>query len=110
MNTILSEEEFQLPMKLLELCADQYNEKIILTVDIDYKICVYIKNIDRIKRRKYLSNLEGRGSTYHDACVDFINNLMDKKYNIRYKTKFYATETLRTIIRKSKFDKIYKNK
>lgn len=104
---ILTSDEYILPMELVEKCANEYHEKIILTIDKDYHICIYIKNIDRIKNRRLLSNLEGRGLTYHDACIDFILNLMDKNYTIRYKSKFYATETLRTIIRKTNFMDIY---
>ena len=104
-----TENNYNLPMELVQKCADEYHEKIVLTIDKDYKICIYIKNIDRIKGRKYLSNLEGRGFTYHDACVDFLINLMDKNYFLRYKTKFYATEALRGIIRKSEFMDFYNN-
>lgn len=103
----LSNEEYKLPIDLVQKCAEQYHEKIILTIDTEFKICIYIKNIDRIKGRKYLSNLEGRGFTYQEACIDFIKNLMDKNYNIRYKTKFYATESLRTIVRRTNFIDIY---
>lgn len=102
-------EDYSLPMELVQSCADAYHEKIVITIDKDYKICIYIKNIDRIKGRKYLSNLEGRGNTYRDACINFLCNLMDRNYNIRYKTKFYATEALRTIVRKSNFMEIYNN-
>ena len=99
--------DMNLPMYLVEKCAKCYNEKIVVTIDKDYKICIHIRYIDRLKKRKYLSNLEGRGETYKDACIDYIKNLMDKKYTIRYKLRFYATEKLRTIIRKSNFNELY---
>ena len=91
------------PMLLMERLAEYYKERIIVDVDVDYKICVHINNIDRIYKKKYLSNLEGRGYTYEDACIDYIKNLMDRKYNIRYNSKFYATNSLRTIVRKSNY-------
>lgn len=91
------------PMLLMEKLASYYNERIFVDVDVDYKICIHINNIDRIYKKKYLSNLEGRGLTYEEACKDYIKNLMDRKYCIRYKSKFYATNSLRTIIRKSNY-------
>ena len=91
------------PMSLIEKLANHYKERILIDVDVDYNICVHINNIDRIYKKKYLSNLEGRGLTYEEACKDYIRNLMDSKYNLRYNSKFYATKTLRTIIRKSNY-------
>ena len=90
-------------MELIEKIANHYNERIHVTVDKDYNICVHINNIDRIYRKKYLSNLEGRGETYKKACENYIRNLMDKKYYLRYNSKFYATKTIRNIIRKSNY-------
>lgn len=86
---------------LVDKVADTYNEKVQTCIDIDDMICVYIHNIDKIYKRQYLSNLEGRGYTYEQACKNYINNMMDRKFNLRYKIRFYATTKLRTIIRKA---------
>ena len=106
-NREINTEYYNLPMILMDKLANYYNERIVLTIDDDYRLCIYINNIDRLYRKKYLSNLEGRGYTYREACIDYIKNLMDSKFNIRYKINLYATNPLRTIIRKSNFNKYY---
>lgn len=85
---------------ILYSIAKLYNEKVITCIDSDGLICVYIKNIDCIYKRKYLRNLEGRGCSFDVACENYINNAMDTNYNLRYKIKFYATTKIRRIIRK----------
>lgn len=93
MNNIIT------PMFIIEMIANRYDERIISTIDKDYNICIYINNIDKIKKKKYISNLEGRGLTYKDACIDYINNVLNTDYCIRYKKKFYATTPIRNIVK-----------
>ena len=95
--------EYNLPMILMEKLSKASKERIVITVDVDYNICIHINNIDRLYKKKYLSNLEGRGLTYRDACINYINNLMDSNYRLRYKSKFYITTKLRNIIKKSNY-------
>ena len=87
-------------IEMVVCMSNSYHEKIFTCIDRDGLICVYIHNIDRIYKRKYLSNLEGRGHTYDEACENYILNLMNRKFHLRYKIKFYATTKLRTTIRK----------
>lgn len=87
------------PMFIIEMIAEKYNEKIISLIDNEYNVCVYINNIDRISKKKYLSNIEGRGLTYRDACIDYIEKALDPSYCIRYKKEYYATTPIRKIIK-----------
>ena len=89
------------PMRLMEELANVYHEHIRVITDVDNRICVWITRIDKLKSRKYLSNLEGRGDTYREACIQYIYNLMNSKYQIRYKHKLYATTPLRNVVRKN---------
>ena len=89
---------YDVPMKSLEKIAKLRNMTILTCIDANYNVVVYIPQLSRIKNKKYLSNLEGRGLTYRDACVDFIINLMDYNYNIRYKEKYYITSLVRTYV------------
>ena len=82
--------------------ASIYNTKVRSIEDINGDICVWIEKIDRLYKRKYLSNLEGRGKTLEEAYIDYIQNLMNTKYQIRYNKKIYATSSLRNIIKKDK--------
>ena len=93
------------PMKIMDRLASVYNTRICYIIDVDYKICIWIRGIDKLKNKKYLSNLEGRGYTYRAACLDYIKKLMDKSYLIRFNKKTYATTTLRNVVR---HDNIYK--
>lgn len=90
------------PMRLVERIASLFRSKVSVCIDVDYKICVYIPDIDRIRKKKYLSNLEGRGFTYQEACINYLINVLDKRYNLRYKKKYYATSPIREIIRSNK--------
>ena len=90
------------PMKLVEKIASAYKTNVSICIDVDYKICIYIHELDRIRKNKYLSNLEGRGFTYKEACIDYLNNILDERYNIRYKKKYYATTPLRKFIKNNK--------
>lgn len=87
-------------IEMVNCISKVYNERIFTCIDKDGLICVYINNIDKIYNNKYISNLEGRGNTLDEACENYILNIMNKKFNLRYKIKFYATTNLRTIIRK----------
>lgn len=98
----MNKEEYEVPMKIMEDLASLYSAKIHTVIDIDYKVCVYITNIDRLKRKKYLCNLEGRGYTYRDACINYIQNILDTKYQIRFKKKYYASTPLRKIVKSNK--------
>ena len=84
-----------IPMKAVESIAKLKHMKIMTCIDVKYNVVVYIPELSRIKEKKYLSNLEGRGNTYREACVNFIYNLMDNDFNIRYKGKYYITELVR---------------
>jgi hypothetical protein len=95
----ISEKDIQSTMQEL---SDSYHTKIRVIVDENNKYCVWIDHIDRIKRKKYLSNLIGRGDTYIDACIDYLINLLDTSYHLRYMKDFYATTTLRNIIKRNK--------
>ena len=97
-----------LSIKLVHKIAKLYNQKVRFIIDNDGLYCVFIDNLDRIKSRKYLSNLEGRGNTKEEACVNYILNLLDSSFNIRYSKNIYATEKVRRIIKKSKFNEVYK--
>lgn len=103
----VTDENYDLPMKIVEKISERYNEKIVVGVDKDYMIYVYIPNITRVKNKEYLSDITGRGWTYHEACVSFINKLVNKNYNIRYLNELYATEEIRNIIIKTNNDKSY---
>ena len=92
--------EYDLPMKVLDAIAELYNEKIMYCIDVNYNICVYVPNINKIYKLRYLKNLEGRGISYHDACLDYLKNANDNKFKLRYK-KLYATSKIRKIIRHS---------
>lgn len=85
---------------ILKEISDKYNEKIISYNDVDNNVVVYIRNIDKIKKKKYLYPLEGRGVDYEKACDDFINKAMDSSFNLRYKLTLYSTTNIRAIIRK----------
>lgn len=93
-------------MKQLSIIMSQlssvYNTKVRAIEDINGDICVWIEKIDRLYKRKYLSNLEGRGKTLEDAYIDYIKKLMNTTYQIRYNKKIYATSSLRNIIKKDK--------
>jgi hypothetical protein len=96
----LNDESFDCtPEKIMIEISCYYKARIRNISDIDGNICVFIDGLDRLKKRRFLSNLEGRGKDYHEACIDYINNLMDKNYLIRYKKKIYATSPLRKIVR-----------
>lgn len=87
-----------IPMKIIEDISSHYNELILTCIDKDYNVVVHINDIDKIYKKKYLFNLDGRGLTYRDACIDYINNLMDKTYNLRYKKYKYITRSLRSYL------------
>lgn len=86
------------PMHIVEKISRTKGMKIMTCIDKDYNVVVYIPQLSRVKNKKYLSNLEGRGQTYREACIDFIKNLMDNNFNIRYNNDFYVTELMRTCV------------
>lgn len=84
---------------LINRIAEYYNEKVISCIDINNMICVYITNIDKLKHKSMLSNLEGRGITYEDACIDYIINALDTQYTLRHNHTLYVTTKIRKILK-----------
>ena len=96
---MLEKEEYERPMKCIESLCEKVHGHLLTSIDKDYNIVVFIYEFDRIKNKKYLYNLEGRGETYREACIDYIRNIMDSKFNLRYLKKYYATLSLREFIK-----------
>lgn len=92
---------YQLPIFILLEIASSFHEKIVIGIDTDELLYLYIPNLDRLKRRKFLSDLTGRGPTLYDASMDFLRQVMDPLFTIRYKKKYYATTKLRSIVKKT---------
>lgn len=92
----------QLAVKTVEMIASHFHERILVTTTIDNSIYIRINHIDRLRKRKYLSDLYGSGKTYEEACCNYILHAMNRNYLLRYKHKYYATTTIRNIIKKSK--------
>lgn len=85
-------------IKTVEKIASLRNMKICHDIDKDYNVVVYIPDLALIKNKRYLRNLEGRGDTYAKACEVFIYNLMDIRFNVRYKDKYYITYEIRSYV------------
>lgn len=86
---------------LIKHISELYSGRIMFYLDVNNDYVIFIQNIERIKRKKYISNLEGRGSTLEDACERYIHNALNTDYNLRYKHKFYVTTPIRNMIKKS---------
>jgi len=86
---------------LVSKMAKKYGEEMVMGIDSDGLYYVFITNIDRLKNKRYMKDLTGHGVTVYDACMDYILAVMDRRYNIRYRKKYYATVKLRNIIRRT---------
>lgn len=95
------------PMKTVEKIANLKNMNICTCIDKDYNVVVYIYQLSKIKDKRYLSNLEGRGKTYREACIDFIINIMDKNYNLRYEKEYYITSVIRSFVMSLNIEYLY---
>ncbi len=92
----------QLATQIVESIASHFHERILITTTIDNVVNIRINNIDRLRKRKFLSDLSGVGKTYEEACCNYILHALDRKYLLRYKQKYYATTTIHNMIKKSK--------
>lgn len=97
------------PGELFKDIASIYSSKCHIGIDKNKQVFVFIEDLDGLKKKKYLTDLTGRGETYQDACIDYIQKLLDRSICIRYKRKFYATSKIRKLINKTNFRKKYMN-
>lgn len=95
------------PGELFKDIAALYSSNYHIGIDKNKQVFVFIDNLDGLKKKKYLTDLTGRGETYQEACIDYIQKLLDKTICIRYKRKFYATSKIRKLINKTNFRKKY---
>lgn len=92
-------QELILYNSIMEKLAKRYNTKVIHGLDINGLYYIYIRDIDKLKKRKYLYPLEGRSIDLLIVYKNYLRNLMNPQYQIRYKRKLYATTPLRNIVK-----------
>jgi len=89
--------------ELIDLISISFpKSKLICGLDKNCQFYVYFSDIDCLYKKRYLTPTTGRGDSFDEALIDLCNQLMNKEYTIRYKTRFYATKNIRKAIRKSK--------
>lgn len=96
-----------LPGEIFKSIAQLYHSRYHIGIDKNTDVYVFIDNIDGIKKKKYLTDITGRGNTYQEACIDYIKKLLDRSICLRYKRKFYATRKIRSFINKTEFRERY---
>lgn len=71
-------------------------------IDKDYNVFIWYHKLSRMKGKKdLLIDVSGRGPTYRDACIDFLNQLLDDNYKLKVDGKGYSTKKIREIITKT---------
>lgn len=100
---------YNLPMKIVEKIdkSVEYIGKKVVGVDKHYRVFFYFTNLARIDASTNNQvDITGRGETYREACIDFLEKCLQEKYNLRV-GKGYGTDRIRTVINHANFHPAY---
>lgn len=96
-----------LPMDIVNDIAFRLGKgaQVVSGIDKDYKVYVYIRNLDWAKKG-LLSTITGRGNSYKDACISYLYYLLDRKFTLHF-YKGYKSKIIREYIENTLFKHYY---
>lgn len=90
------------PIDIVEEIMSTYKLNRFVNIDVHYNVVFWFDNLYLVTKKSLERDCEGVAQTYNEACIDFIQKLLDKKYNIRINGG-YHTDDVRNIIENHNF-------